>query len=44
VAIGLFFMMCSFVSLHSSLPGGYGGASRVRLMLIMGNDSGQRPR
>jgi hypothetical protein len=38
VAIGLIFMMCSYVSLHISLRGGYGGTSPVHLMLIMGDD------
>jgi hypothetical protein len=38
VAIGLTFMMCSYVSLHISLRGGYGGTSPVHLMLIMRDD------
>jgi hypothetical protein len=38
VAIGPFFIMCSFVSLHISLRGGYGGTSPVHLMLIMRDD------
>ena len=40
VAVGHwpFFIMCSYVSLHISLRGGYGGTSPVHLMLIMGDD------
>lgn len=40
VAIGPFFIMCSYVSLHISLRGGYGGASSAYLMLIMRDDRG----
>ena len=38
LAIGPFFIMCSYVSLHISLRGGYGGTSPVHLMLIMRDD------
>ena len=40
MAIGPFFMMCSFVSPHISLRAGYGGDSSADLMLIMRDDTG----